>query len=60
MARQQFRVLPGFGLTMGFTLCYLSAIVLIPFAALVVRTLELSGRTFGAWPLPTARWPPTG
>src|SRR5512136_3131049 len=42
MAGKRFRVLPGFGLTMGFTLCYLSAIVLIPFAALVVRTLELS------------------
>jgi sulfate/thiosulfate transport system permease protein len=42
MAGKKFRVLPGFGLTMGFTLCYLSAIVLIPFAGLVVRTLELS------------------
>ena len=51
MARQQFRVLPGFGLTMGFTLCYLSAIVLIPFAALVVRTLELSWADF--WRLAT-------
>ena len=51
MPRQQFRVLPGFGLTMGFTLCYLSAIVLIPFAALVVRTLELSWVDF--WKLAT-------
>src|ERR1039457_5404411 len=51
MARKQFRVLPGFGLTMGITLCYLSAIVLFPFAALVVRTLELSWSDF--WHLAT-------
>jgi len=30
-------VLPGFGLSMGFTIFYLSAIVLIPLAALVIR-----------------------
>src|ERR1035438_1563884 len=52
MARQRFNVLPGFGLTMGFTLFYLSAIVLIPFAALVIRTLELSWADF--WRLATA------
>ena len=51
MARKNFRVLPGFGLTMGFTLCYLSAIVLIPFAGLVIRTLELSWADF--WHLAT-------
>ena len=51
MARKNFRVLPGFGLTMGITLCYLSAIVLIPFAGLVVRTLELSWADF--WHLAT-------
>jgi sulfate transport system permease protein len=51
MARRQFNVLPGFGLTMGFTLFYLSAIVLIPFAALVIRTLELSWADF--WHLAT-------
>jgi sulfate/thiosulfate transport system permease protein len=51
MARKTFRVLPGFGLTMGFTLCYLSAIVLIPFAGLVLRTLELSWTDF--WHLAT-------
>ena len=36
---------------MGFTLFYLSAIVLIPFAALVIRTLELSWADF--WHLAT-------
>jgi sulfate transport system permease protein len=42
MRQKKFNVLPGFGLTMGFTLFYLSAIVLIPLAGLVVRALELS------------------
>jgi sulfate transport system permease protein len=51
MARKQFNALPGFGLTMGFTLFYLSAIVLIPFAGLVLRALELSWADF--WHLAT-------
>jgi sulfate transport system permease protein len=33
--------LPGFGLTLGFTLTYLSLIVLIPLAALFIKTLGL-------------------
>jgi len=33
--------LPGFGLSMGFTISYLSAIVLIPLAALVLRPWSL-------------------
>lgn len=37
-------VLPGFGLTMGFTIFYLSLIVLLPLAALVFRA---SGIGFG-------------
>ena len=36
------RTLPGFGLTMGLTLTWLSIIVLIPLAALVFMTFELS------------------
>jgi sulfate/thiosulfate transport system permease protein len=52
MAHKKFNVLPGFGLTMGFTLFYLSAIVLIPFVGLVIRTLELSWADF--WRLATA------
>jgi sulfate/thiosulfate transport system permease protein len=51
MSQKKFKVLPGFGLTMGFTLFYLSAIVLIPFAGLVIRTLELSWADF--WRLAT-------
>jgi sulfate/thiosulfate transport system permease protein len=34
--------LPGFGLTLGFTVLYLSAIVLLPIAALAVKALHLS------------------
>jgi sulfate transport system permease protein len=34
-------VLPGFGLSLGFTLFYLTGIVLIPLLALVIRPFEL-------------------
>jgi sulfate transport system permease protein len=34
-------VIPGFGITFGFTIFYLSAVVLIPLIALVVRPWEL-------------------
>src|SRR4029079_19386281 len=34
-------VIPGFGLALGFTLTYLSLIVLIPLAALIVRRCSL-------------------
>jgi sulfate/thiosulfate transport system permease protein len=40
------RVLPGFGLTMGITILYLSLIVLIPLATLPVRTLSMSWTAF--------------
>jgi sulfate transport system permease protein len=43
--------LPGFGLTMGFTLFYLTALVLIPFAALIIRTLGMTWADF--WHLAT-------
>ena len=36
------RVLPGFGLTLGYTLFYLSIIVLIPLSALIFKTFELT------------------
>src|SRR5258705_9286880 len=44
-------VIPGFGLTLGFTLTYLSLIVLIPIAALVLRTTTLSWDQF--WTIAT-------
>jgi len=40
------RVLPGFGLTMGITVLYLSLIVLIPLATLPARTLTMSWAAF--------------
>jgi sulfate transport system permease protein len=39
-------VIPGFGLTLGFTLAYLSLIVLIPLAALVLRAASLGWAEF--------------
>ena len=39
-------VLPGFGLTMGFTLLYLSLIVLIPLAALFLKSATISWAVF--------------
>jgi len=41
------RVMPGFGLTLGFTLSYLSLIVLIPLAALMVNAAGLG--VAGIW-----------
>src|SRR5277367_5553688 len=51
MAKKRFNPLPGFGLTMGYTLFYLSALVLIPIAALFIRACELSWHDF--WRLVT-------
>lgn len=39
-------VLPGFGLTMGFTLLYLSLIVLIPLSTLLLKTLGMTWEQF--------------
>ena len=39
-------VLPGFGITLGFTIFYLSVIVLIPLSALVFRTTGLTWSEF--------------
>jgi sulfate/thiosulfate transport system permease protein len=44
--RAQRRVLPGFGLTMGITVLYLSLIVLIPLATLPARTMTMSWAEF--------------
>ena len=45
---KQHSVLPGFGLTMGYTLLYLSLIVLIPLSALFLRTTSLTFQEFVA------------
>jgi sulfate/thiosulfate transport system permease protein len=42
------RVLPGFGLTMGFTLLYLSLMVLIPLSTVFLKTATLSWQAFWA------------
>jgi sulfate/thiosulfate transport system permease protein len=42
----QKSVIPGFGLTLGLTLVWLSLIVLIPLAALFLKTAELTGARF--------------
>jgi len=42
------RVLPGFNLTLGYTLLYLSLIVLIPLSALFLKTFTLSWEAFWA------------
>lgn len=39
---KQHTVLPGFGLTLGLTLTYLSLVVLIPLAAMFIRAASLS------------------
>ncbi len=51
MAERKFSALPGFGLTLGFTLFYLSAIVLIPIGAIVIRACEIPWADF--WKLAT-------
>ena len=40
------RVLPGFNITLGFTLTYLSLIVLIPLSALIFKTFTLTWDQF--------------
>jgi sulfate transport system permease protein len=51
MMNRRFNALPGFGLTMGLTLFFLSGIVLVPFAGLIIRTMGLSWSEF--WTLAT-------
>ena len=46
MTSKNFRVLPGFRLTLGYTLLYLSLIVLIPLAGVFVQTSTLTGERF--------------
>src|SRR5258708_24400799 len=42
------RVLPGFGLTLGYTLFYLSVIVLIPLSTLFLKSATLGASGFWA------------
>ena len=52
MSRSTRRVLPGFNLTLGYTLFYLSVIVLIPLSAVFIKTTELGLAEF--WSVVTA------
>ncbi|TCV71323.1 sulfate transport system permease protein [Neorhizobium sp. R1-B] len=45
---KQPSIIPGFGLTLGFSLAYLSLIILIPLAGLLWRTAELGWSGFFA------------
>jgi len=48
IVRHRRRVIPGFGITLGTTLLWLCLIVLIPLAALFLKTTELSPARFVA------------
>jgi sulfate transport system permease protein len=52
--RRRHRVIPGFALSLGYTLLYLSLIVLLPLAALVARSTTLGWPTF--WKTVTSPW----
>lgn len=51
-ANHASRVLPGFGLSLGFTVAYLSLIVLVPLAAVFIKAASLSLSEF--WAVVTA------
>ena len=46
--RRPRRVLPGFGLTLGYTLVYLSLIVLVPLSAAFLRSAGMGWEGFAA------------
>ena len=46
MSRRISPVIPGFGLTLGYTLVYLSLLVLIPLGAMFLKTSDLSWHEF--------------
>jgi sulfate transport system permease protein len=47
-ARRHLRVLPGFGLTLGFTLTYLGLVVLLPLALIFIQSTKLGWAGFWA------------
>src|SRR5215472_11397134 len=50
--RQRFTVLPGFGLSLGFTIFYLALVVLIPLSAAFLKTFTMTWDGF--WSTVTA------
>ncbi|MBQ4797465.1 sulfate ABC transporter permease subunit CysT, partial [Pectobacterium versatile] len=53
MSRRVSPVIPGFGLTLGFSLTYLGLLVLIPLAAMFLYASQLTLTQF--WALITSR-----
>ncbi|MET7016179.1 sulfate ABC transporter permease subunit CysT [Uliginosibacterium flavum] len=51
MTRKSHRVLPGFGLSLGYALVYLSLLVLIPLGGLIAKSAQLSWPQF--WEIAT-------
>jgi sulfate/thiosulfate transport system permease protein len=47
-ARKTRRVLPGFGMTISFTLCYVCLLVLIPLSTILLKSATLSWGAFWA------------
>ncbi|GAB3450139.1 sulfate ABC transporter permease subunit CysT [Insolitispirillum peregrinum] len=45
-ARKPARVIPGFGITLGFTLAYLSLFVLIPLSTVAFKTIDMGWSGF--------------
>lgn len=48
LSRSRKNIIPGFGLTFGYTVLYLSIIVLIPLSAIFISTASLSWQGFWA------------
>jgi len=46
MAYRKTNVLPGFGLTLGYTLVYLSLIVLIPLGFMIFKVTSMTPAEF--------------
>ena len=46
--RAPYRVMPGFGLSLGFTIFYLALIVLIPLSAVFLKTFTMTWEAFWA------------
>ena len=57
LALKRPSAIPGFGLALGFTLTYLSLIVLIPLAALVLKSATWALPASGTWSPGRARSP---
>ncbi len=52
MSRKKYNVLPGFGLSLGYTLVYLSVLILIPLGGMLLKTSQLGLDQF--WSIATS------